>query len=121
MRYAPDSDGRSFARWCGRQGFDADRPSPQVVGLLLASSADGTGVPTAAVSTIKRRLAAIITRYRSVGTPLARHIVVSMAGIQRTHGRLPNRWYMVACCAVLPRMSASGPKGSRSASASVRS
>lgn len=81
-RQAYASDWRGFARWCPRQGFDADRPDPRVFGLFLTASADGKGLARAAVSTIERRLAAITTHYRSVGTPLEsqdRHIVDVMA------------------------------------------
>lgn len=93
-RRAYDSDWRQFARWCRRQGLDADLPDPGVVGLYLTASADGNGVPTAAVSTIERRLAAITTHYRSAGTRLERgdrHILDVMAGIRRTHGRPPRQ------------------------------
>jgi hypothetical protein len=78
------SDWQGFARWCRRQGFDADAPDAGVVGLYLTASADGTGLPQPAVSTIERRLAAITTHYRSAGTPLDRrdrHIIDVMAGI----------------------------------------
>ncbi len=86
------SDWRQYARWCRRQGFDANMPDPQVVGLYLAASAAGTGMTAVAASTIERRLAALTTTYRSRGTPLPRqdrHITDVMAGIRRTHGRLP--------------------------------
>ena len=91
---AYDSDWRQFARWCRRQGFDADVPDPQTVGLYLAAAVDGQGMPRAAVSTLERRLSALTTRYRSAGTPLDRgdrHIVDVMAGIRRTHGRPPQQ------------------------------
>lgn len=88
------SDWKQFERWCRRQGFDARRPDPRVVGLFIAASADGQGIAKAAVSTIERRLAAITTTYRSAGTPLPRqdrHIVDVMAGIRRSHGRPPRQ------------------------------
>ncbi len=93
-RRAYASDWRGFARWCRRQGFDPDAPDSGVVGLYLTASADGTGLAPAAVSTIERRLAAITTHYRTVGTPLDRrdrHIVDVMAGIRRRHGRPPKQ------------------------------
>ena len=88
------SDWRLFERWCRRQGFDAQTPDPQAVGLYLAASADGKGMAKAAVSTIERRLAAIATHYRSAGAPLPRqdrHIVDVMAGIRRRHARPPKQ------------------------------
>jgi hypothetical protein len=88
-RRAYTSDWRGFARWCRRQGFDADQPDAGVVGLFLTASADGTGLPQAAVSTIERRLAAITTHYRTAGTPLDRrdrHIID--VGLPRLSGRV---------------------------------
>ena len=88
------SDWRLFARWCRRQGFDADDPNPQGVGLYLAAAADGQSLPKAAVSTLERRLAAITAHYRSAGTPLDRgdrHIVDVVAGIRRRHARPPRQ------------------------------
>ncbi len=93
-RRAYASDWHGFARWCRRQGFDAAQPNAGVVGLYLTASADGTGLPRAAVATIERRLAAITTHYRSAGTPLDRgdrHIIDVMAGIRRRHGRPPKQ------------------------------
>src|SRR5919107_930831 len=49
-RRAYASDWRGFARWCRRQGFDADVPDAGVVGLYLTASADGTGLAKAVVS-----------------------------------------------------------------------
>jgi integrase len=86
------SDWKLFERWCRRQGFDSREPDPQVVGLYLAASASGDGMPKAAASSIERRLAALTTTFRSAGTPLPRqdrHISDVMAGIRRLHGRLP--------------------------------
>src|SRR4051794_30801028 len=37
-RRAYESDWRQFARWCRRQGLDADVPDPGVVGLYLTAS-----------------------------------------------------------------------------------
>ena len=88
------SDWAQFSRWCRRKGIDVAVPDPRVVGLYLAASASGDGVPKAAASSIERRLAAITTTYRSAGTPLPRqdlHIIDVMAGIRRTHGRPPRK------------------------------
>jgi integrase len=93
-RKAYQSDWKLFERWCRRKGFDAREPSAEIVGLFLAASASGDGMPKAAVSTIERRLAAITTTYSSAGTPLARqdrHIVDVMAGIRRQHARPPRQ------------------------------
>ena len=93
-RRAYASDWNQFARWCRRQGFEAETPEPQVIGLYLTASADGKGMPKAAVSTIERRLAAITTRYRSAGAVFDRsdrHIIDVMAGIRRAHGRPPRQ------------------------------
>lgn len=86
------SDWKLFSRWCRRRGLDARQPDPQVVGLFLAASAAGEGLPKVAATTIERRLAAITTTYRSAGPPLPRqdrHIIDVMAGIRRMHGRPP--------------------------------
>jgi integrase len=105
------SDWAQFARWCRRKGVDMREPNPEVVGLYLAASASGDGVPKAAVSTIERRLAAITTTYRSAGTPLPRqdrHIMDVMAGIRRQHARPPKQKEalfaedVLAMCATLP-------------------
>jgi integrase len=88
------SDWRQFQRWCCRKIIDAAEPDPQVVGLYLAAMASGDGVAKAAVSTIERRLAAITTTYRSMGSPLPRqdrHILDVMAGIRRRHARPPRQ------------------------------
>ncbi len=105
------SDWAQFAHWCRRRGFDVLEPQADIVGLYLAASASGEGVPKAAVSSIERRLAAITTTYRSAGTPLPRqdrHITDVMAGIRRQHARPPKQKEalfaddIVAMCATLP-------------------
>lgn len=65
-----------------------------MIGLYLTASADGKGVPKAAVPTIERRLVAITNRYRSAGLALDRqdrHIVDVMAGIRHAQGRPPRQ------------------------------
>lgn len=110
-RKAYASDWAQFGRWCRRKGFDVGEPNPQIVGLYLAASASGDGIPKAAVSTIERRLAAITTTYHSLGTSLPRqdrHILDVMAGIRRTHARPPRQKEALfaedirAMCAALP-------------------
>ncbi|MGL4242924.1 MAG: tyrosine-type recombinase/integrase [Beijerinckiaceae bacterium] len=105
------SDWAQFARWCRTKGFDAREPKPDVVGLYLAASAAGEGMPKAAASTIERRLAAITAAYRSAGAPLPRqdpHIADVMAGIRRRHARPPRQKEalfaedILAMCAMLP-------------------
>ncbi|MEN3238130.1 hypothetical protein PUR29_32240 [Methylobacterium ajmalii] len=91
-RRAYASDWQLFERWCLRQGLDPFVPDPSIVGLFLAAAADGNGLPKVSVATLERRLAALTTRYRSAGTPLARddrHITDVMAGIRRSHARPP--------------------------------
>lgn len=93
-RRAYAGDWHLFERWCLRQGLDPLVPDPSIVGLFLAAAADGHGLPKVSVATLERRLAALTTRYRSAGTPLARgdrHITDVMAGIRRSHARPPRQ------------------------------
>lgn len=88
------SDWKLFARWCRRQGFAAEIPDPQAVGLYLAALAAGDGLDPCAVSTIDRKLSGLCAAYRAAGTPLNRqdrHIANVMAGIRRTHARPPRQ------------------------------
>ncbi len=110
-RKAYASDWAQFARWCRRKGLDVREPNAEVVGLYLAAAASGDGIAKAAVSTLERRLAAITTTYRSLGSPLSRqdrHILDVMAGIRRTHARPPRQKEalfaedILAMCATLP-------------------
>ncbi len=93
-RRAYASDWLLFERWCLRQGLDPLVPDPRIVGLFLAAAADGHGLTKVSVATLERRLAALTTRYRSAGRPLARddrHITDVMAGIRRSHARPPRQ------------------------------
>jgi integrase len=81
-----------FQRWCDKKGLDPSVPSPEVVGLFLTAMATGDGLKKAAASTIERRLSALTTTYRSLGTPLDRddrHVVDVLAGIKRKIGQPP--------------------------------
>lgn len=106
-RRAYASDWRHFASWSRRQGLDALTPDPQAVGLYIAACAGGEGGaarpgptggsgPTggAKVSTIERRLSALVWAYAQRGTPLDRrdrHIATVLAGIRNTHAAPPEQ------------------------------
>jgi integrase len=109
-RRAYASDLRHFASWCRRQGLDAFTPDPQVVGLYIAGCASGqlgdvggTGLTAAArapsgagdkVSTIERRLSALVWAFAQRGTPLDRrdrHIATVLAGVRNTHAAPPEQ------------------------------
>ena len=86
-------DWAHFGRWCRRRGTDPLPPSPELVGLYIASCAapdDGTAALT--VATIERRLSGLVWGYRQRGLALDRadrHIATVLAGIRRRHGRPP--------------------------------
>jgi integrase len=110
-RRAYASDWRHFASWCRRQGLDALIPDPQAVGLYITACASGqtaavgatidagstasaraTGAAGAKVSTIERRLSALVWAFAQRGTPLDRrdrHIATVLAGIRNAHGAPP--------------------------------
>ena len=98
-RRAYASDWRHFAGWCRRQVLDALIPDPQAVGLYIAACASGLSAARAAhkpdkVSTIERRLSALVWAYAQRGTPLDRrdrHIATVLAGIRNTHAAPPAR------------------------------
>jgi integrase len=118
-RRAYASDWRHFASWCRRQGLDALTPDPQVVGLYIAACASGatvsggaggisghsgafgatvtataTGAAGDKVSTIERRLSALVWAFSQRGTPLDRrdrHIATVLAGIRNTHAAPPEQ------------------------------
>ena len=99
-RRAYASDWRHFASWCRRQGLDALVPDPQVVGLYIAACASGAtgagagGAPGGKVSTIERRLSALVWAFAQRGTPLDRrdrHIATVLAGIRNTHAAPPEQ------------------------------
>lgn len=94
-RRAYESDWKSFASWCRRQGLDHSRPDPQIIGLYITACASGIATANrkpAAVSSIERRLSALSWRYRQAGEKLDRsdrHIATVLEGIRNTHGRPP--------------------------------
>lgn len=92
-RRAYASDWRQFQGWCRRQGLDASRPDPQMVGLYITAQASGTaGGKPSSVSTIERRLSALCWNYAQRGHLLDRedrHIATVLAGIRNTQGRPP--------------------------------
>ena len=99
-RRAYASDWRHFASWCRRQRLDALTPDPQTVGLYIAACASGAiGAASVAdrsagakVSTIERRLSALVWSFAQRGTPLDRrdrHIATVLAGIRNTHAAPP--------------------------------
>jgi integrase len=111
-RRAYAADWRHFSAWCRRQGLDVLPPSPPTVGLYIAACASGGGAASAssaggvagasraspgranAVSTIERRLSALVWGYAQRGTPLDRkdrHIATVLAGVRNTHAAPPRR------------------------------
>ena len=74
-RRAYASDWKHFAGWCRREALDALTPDPQVVGLYItacASGAKSVGGRKNAVSTIERRLSALVWAYTQRGLSLDR-------------------------------------------------
>ncbi len=96
-RRAYASDWRHFAGWCRREGLDPLPPAPQVVGLYItacASGAPSAGGRKSAVSTIERRLSALVWAYTQRGLLLDRrdrHIATVLAGIRNSHGQPPRQ------------------------------
>ena len=68
-------------------------PSPEIIGLYLASLAAPTGkAPALSVSTIERRLSGLSWNYKQRGFNLDRknrHIATVLVGIKRKHARPP--------------------------------
>lgn len=101
-RKAYASDWRHFNAWCRREGLEAlplggGLPEPQVIGLYItacASGAKSVGGKTNSVSTIERRLSALIWNYTQRGLLLDRrdrHISTVLAGIRNSHGAPPKQ------------------------------
>ncbi|WP_112313446.1 tyrosine-type recombinase/integrase [Pseudogemmobacter bohemicus] len=96
-RKAYASDWKHFAGWCRREGLDALAPSPQVIGLYITACASGArsvGGRKNAVSTIERRLSALVWAYTQRGLALGRrdrHIATVLAGIRNTHASPPRQ------------------------------
>ena len=96
-RKAYAADWKHFAGWCRREGLDALTPDPQTVGLYItacASGAKSVGGRKNAVSTIQRRLSALVWAYTQRGFSLDRrdrHIATVLAGIRNRHAAPPRR------------------------------
>ena len=96
-RKAYAADWKHFAGWCRREGLEALSPDPQVVGLYItacASGAKSVGGRKNAVSTIERRLSALVWAYTQRGLTLDRrdrHIATVLAGIRNSHAAPPRQ------------------------------
>ena len=88
-------DWAHFTRWCRRRRANALPPSPELIGLYIAScAAPDTKAPARplSVSTIERRLSGLAWHYQQRGFALDRkdrHIATVLAGIRRKHARPP--------------------------------
>lgn len=96
-RKAYAADWKHFAGWCRREGLDALSPDPQTVGIYItacASGAKSVGGRKNAVSTIERRLSALVWAYTQRGVALDRrdrHIATVLAGIRNSHAAPPRQ------------------------------
>ncbi|WP_283179029.1 tyrosine-type recombinase/integrase [Gemmobacter sp. 24YEA27] len=96
-RKAYAADWKHFADWCRREGLDPIAPDPQMVGLYITACASGTksvGGRKNAVSTIERRLSALVWAYTQRGLMLDRrdrHIATVLAGIRNSHAEPPRQ------------------------------
>jgi integrase len=89
------ADWRHYTAWARRQGLPALPPDPQVLGLYIAACASGAAGPKAcSVSTVERRLSALMWSFAQRGQPIDRkdrHVATVLAGIRRTQGRPPEQ------------------------------
>ncbi|MBJ2153071.1 MULTISPECIES: site-specific integrase [Paracoccaceae] len=96
-RKAYAADWKHFAGWCRREGLKATHPDPQITGLYITACASGTksvGGRKNAVSTIERRLSALVWAYTQRGLKLDRrdrHIATVLAGIRNSHAAPPRQ------------------------------
>lgn len=96
-RKAYAADWKHFADWCRREGLDPIAPDAQMVGLYITACASGTksvGGKKNAVSTIERRLSALVWAYTQRGLLLDRrdrHIATVLAGIRNSHAAPPRQ------------------------------
>ena len=96
-RKAYAADWAHFSGWCRREGLDALVPDAQTVGLYITACASGArsvGGRRNAVSTIERRLSALVWAFAQRGTPLDRrdrHIATVLAGIRNSHAAPPRQ------------------------------
>src|SRR5208283_663951 len=89
------ADWRHYSAWTRRQNLPALPPDPQVLGLYIAACASGAAGPQpCSVSTIERRLSALMWNFAQRGQPMDRkdrHVATVLAGIRRTQGRPPEQ------------------------------
>ncbi|MFT3687920.1 tyrosine-type recombinase/integrase [Paenirhodobacter sp.] len=96
-RRAYAADWRHFTGWCRREGLDPRQPDPRIVGLYITACATGTravGGRRNAVSTIERRLSALVAAYARMGLVLDRrdrHVATVLAGIRNAHAAPPRQ------------------------------
>ncbi|MBJ2154066.1 tyrosine-type recombinase/integrase [Paracoccus sp. IB05] len=96
-RKAYAADWKHFTGWCRREGLDSQVPDPRVVGLYItacASGAKSVGGRRNAVSTIERRLSALVWAWTQRGLNLDRrdrHIATVLAGIRNSHAAPPRQ------------------------------
>ena len=87
-----ESDLRHFAAWCDLEGLDALPAAPATVAAYLTAHAG-----TLAVSTLRRRLAAISVMHQAVGfsgdrlPTRAAEVKAVWSGIRRVHGIAPKK------------------------------
>jgi integrase len=86
---AYEADLANFKSWCVERDLDPMPSTPEVVGAYLADAGRGY-----ALSTLRRRVAAIARAHRMTKQPLdTRHPAIreTLRGIARTHGEPPRR------------------------------
>ena len=84
---AYESDLRHFGAWCERRALDAFPAAPETVALYLVDHTERL-----AVSTLRRRLAAISEAHQAARFPnptIDPAVRTTWAGIRRTHGTAP--------------------------------
>ena len=79
------ADWRHYSAWARRQNLPALPPDPQVLGLYIAACASGAAgaKPKNSVSTIERRLSALMWNFAQRGQPMDRkdrHVATVLAG-----------------------------------------
>jgi site-specific recombinase XerD len=85
---AYESDLRHFGAWCEARGLGAFPAEPETVALYLTDHAD-----VLAISTLRRRLAAISEAHQAARHPnptIDPVVRITWAGIRRTHGKAPD-------------------------------
>jgi len=89
------ADWRHYSAWTRRQNLKTLPPDPHVLGLYIAACASGAAGPKpCSVSTIERRLSALMWNFAQRGQPMDRkdrHVATVLAGIRRTQGRPPEQ------------------------------